>query len=99
MLYIDGEGDKKVRLIGVDTPESVAWAEYLEKTGKEKTEEGKDASEFVKNLLNKEIDGIGGMLYVQYDVDKYDKYERILAYVYFPDGRMLQDILHPQNFS
>ena len=55
MLYIDGEGDKKVRLIGVDTPESVAWAEYLEKTGKENTEEGKDASEFVKTFLIKKL--------------------------------------------
>lgn len=93
VLYIDGEGDRKVRLIGVDTPESVAWSEYLEKSGKKNTEEGKDASKFVTNLLDEKIDGVGGMLYVKYDVEKYDKYERILAYVYFPDGRMLQEEL------
>ena len=40
-----------IRLIGVDTPESVASDEYLEKTGKQNTEEGKTASEFTKSIL------------------------------------------------
>ena len=34
--------EKYVRLIGVDTPESVAPEEYLEKTNKENTDEGKE---------------------------------------------------------
>ena len=50
VLTIEGE-DKKVRLIGVDTPESVARAEYLKRTGKKNTIEGIEASDFTKNLL------------------------------------------------
>ena len=51
-LVVSIEGEKaKVRLIGIDTPESVASKEYLKKSGKKNTKAGKDASEYVKKLL------------------------------------------------
>lgn len=69
ILPINGE-DKTVRLIGVDTPESVHPNESRN------TAEGKQASERLAEILkDKEV-------YLEYDVDREDDYGRILAYVY-----------------
>ncbi len=66
-----------VRLIGIDAPESVASEEYTEKTGKENSEYGVMASEHLKELLQG-----SDILYLQYDKERVDKYDRTLAYVY-----------------
>ena len=88
----DGE-EYKIRLIGIDTPESVAPEEYLEKSGKQNTEEGKDASAYTKSLID------GQTVYLDFDVQKEDKYGRVLAYVYLEDGQMLQDILLQNGYA
>ncbi len=63
-----------VRLIGVDTPETVHPSKPVEAYGKE-------ASNFTKNLL------LGESVYLRFDIDKTDKYGRLLAYLYrAPDG-------------
>ena len=63
-----------VRLIGVDTPETVHPNKPVEAYGKE-------ASNFTKNLL------LGESVYLRFDIDKTDKYGRLLAYLYrAPDG-------------
>ena len=68
-------GEKvKVRLIGVDTPESV----HPDKS--KNTEAGKTASDYTKEMLD------GKSVYLEYDVDTYDRYDRMLAYVYLSDG-------------
>ncbi len=69
--------ETKIRLIGINTPESVASKEYLDKTGKENTAEGKAASEWVKDFL-----AIGQTLYLQKDTSETDKYGRSLRYVW-----------------
>lgn len=89
----ENEEEIKIRLIGIDTPESVAPQEYLEASGKENSEEGKTASEFTKNLIE------GTNVYLEFDVQKEDKYQRRLAYVYLEDGRMLQDILILEGYA
>ena len=61
---------QKVRLIGVDTPESV----HHDKN--KNTEEGKKASDYTKEKLQ------GKKVGLEYDVQKNDKYGRILAYVW-----------------
>ena len=61
---------QKVRLIGVDTPESV----HHDKN--KNTEEGKEASDYTKEKLQ------GKKVGLEYDVQKNDKYGRILAYVW-----------------
>lgn len=76
VVDIDGE-ESKIRLIGINTPESVASKEYLDKTGKENTTEGKQASEWVKNLLKD-----NPTLYLQKDTSETDKYGRTLRYVW-----------------
>ena len=63
-----------VRLIGVDTPETVHPNKPVEAYGKE-------ASNFVKNLLQ------GESVYLRYDAERTDTFGRLLAYLYrAPDG-------------
>lgn len=93
VVNLDGN-ETKVRLIGVDTPESVASQEYLDRTGKENTEFGKDVSDYMKGMLSE-----GSILYLEFDVDKYDKYDRVLAYAYFEDGEMVQEHLLKKGFA
>lgn len=64
----------KVRMIGVDTPETVHPQKPVE-------EYGREASAFTKNLL------LGESVYLRFDQEKKDKYGRLLAYLYrAPDG-------------
>lgn len=69
--------EEKVRMIGIDTPESVASSKYLDETGKENTEEGERAADFVKTLL-----AHTETVYLQKDVSDTDRYGRLLRYVW-----------------
>lgn len=76
----DGAKTVKVRLIGVDTPESVHQDED------KNTREGKIVSERMKHFLtNKRVT-------LEFDKERYDKYDRLLAYVYL-DGEMVNKML------
>ncbi len=89
VVDIDRE-EVKVRLIGVNTPESVASAEYLEKTGKENTAEGKDASDFTKDILKNYP-----YVYLEADKGAKDLYGRSLYYVWLEkpiDTPTMEDI-------
>ena len=74
-VKIDYNGEAtNVRLIGVDTPETVHPNKPVEAYGKE-------ASNFTKNLLQ------GESVYLRYDGQRTDTFGRLLAYVYrVPDG-------------
>ncbi|PKL35975.1 MAG: hypothetical protein CVV44_17255 [Spirochaetae bacterium HGW-Spirochaetae-1] len=50
------------------------------------TSQGKKAAAFVKSLVGK-----GSVLEIEFDVERRDRYGRLLAYLYFPDGRMLNE--------
>jgi micrococcal nuclease len=76
VVTLNGE-EQKVRLIGVDTPESVASTEYLEKTGKENTYEGFTASEYTKALLE-DVE----FVYLEKDTSDTDRYGRLLRYAW-----------------
>lgn len=67
--------EEKVRLIGIDTPESVHPNET------KNTEEGIKVSDYTKERLTNKI------IELELDVQERDKYGRILAYVYI-DGEM-----------
>ncbi len=80
---IDGDtlvldGDEKVRLIGVDTPETVHPKKPVERFGKE-------ASVFTKRQAE------GKKVRLEYDTGtgRKDRYGRTLAYVYLPEGTLL----------
>lgn len=66
-----------VRLIGIDTPESVAPDVYLEATDKKNTKEGLLASEYTKNVLSNYT-----TVYLMKDTSDTDKYDRLLRYVW-----------------
>ena len=70
-IIVQGVG--RVRLIGVDTPETVDPRRPVECFGKE-------ASAFTKRLLE------GHRARLEYDRDRTDRYGRTLAYVYLPNG-------------
>jgi micrococcal nuclease len=67
-LIIDGR-PTTVRLIGIDTPETVHPTKPVEPYGKR-------ASEFLHNML------AGGSVYLEYGAERTDKYGRLLAYLY-----------------
>ncbi len=84
--------DERVRLIGIDAPESRPNLRAEEQAAKEGRdlkaiiEMGKEATEFVKTLVNP-----GDEVKLEFDVEKRDRYRRLLAYVCLSDGRMLNE--------
>ena len=77
-IKVDIDGTEySVRLIGVNTPESVASQEYLDYKGTTNSVEGKEASNFTKELLQ----GYD-YLYLQKDISETDRYGRLLRYVW-----------------
>ena len=80
-----------VRLIGIDAPESVAPESYTEKTGKENSEYGKIASDHLTFML-KDSD----LLYLEFDEELTDSYNRTLAYVHLED---VADVENTANFK
>lgn len=87
-FWIDDGSEKgtKVRLIGVDTPE-------INHTQKPVEHFGAEASEYVKELLE------GKLVRLEYDVGKYDRYKRVLAYVYLEDGTFLNAHLLKKGYA
>ena len=76
----------KVRLIGVDTPETVHPRKAVEHYGVE-------ASEYVKSLLE------GSRVMLEYDVSRFDRYDRTLAYVYLENGTFLNAELLKKGYA
>ncbi len=83
-----GDTEERVRLLGVDTPESVKRDSPVECFGKE-------ASKFAAGLLP-----AGTELHLERDVEARDAYGRLLAYVYrLPDGLFVNIELVRQGFA
>lgn len=82
-----GGKDKTVRLIGVDTPESVHSDPARNTTW------GKKISKIVKKKLKK-----GTKVTIKYDKAKEDKYGRTLAYVYL-NGSMINKWLVKKGYA
>ena len=80
---------RRVRLIGVDTPEVHYSAKLLKDAERSRRdiaaiqELGKKAAAFTKNLCDKKE------VTLEYDIEKKDRYGRTLAYVYLEDGAFL----------
>lgn len=84
-FYIDGK-EEKVRFLAIDTPESVKVNTPIEPYGKE-------ASDFTCSLLSEAND-----ITLEFEEDKYDKYDRMLAWV-FVDGKLLQEELLKEGYA
>lgn len=74
----DENGNKeKIRLIGIDAPESVNYGNKL------KEEFGKESHHFLDSLIK------GRKVKLTFDIVKYDKYGRTLAYAFLQDGTFI----------
>ncbi len=87
-----GGVEKRIRLIGIDTPESrVNWkakkyANMSEHDLKTIIEMGTKAKAYVDGLVKR-----GDLITIEFDVQKKDKYGRLLGYVYLSNGKMLNE--------
>ncbi|WP_176560089.1 thermonuclease family protein [Brevibacillus dissolubilis] len=77
---------ERVRLIGVDTPETVKPNHPVEPYGKE-------ASKYTKGLLT------GQTVTLRFDAEPYDKYKRLLAYAYLEDGTFVNEKLVREGYA
>lgn len=81
-----------LRLIGIDTPERMPNdkaqrdANRTRKDVKTINQLGEGSANFTKGLLKS-----GDLLKLEFDAERRDKYERLLAYVYLPSGEMLNE--------
>lgn len=88
---VDGDtieitGGEKVRMIGVNTPETVHPTKAVEQYGKE-------ASAFTKSRLE------GKNVWIEYGVERTDKYGRLLGYVWLADGSMFNATLLREGYA
>ena len=84
--------EESVRLIGIDTPESrinKKAKKDAQRTGEDLktiTAMGKEATNYAKSLVKP-----GDTVKMEFDVQKRDQYGRLLAYIYLPNGTMLNE--------
>ncbi len=88
---VDGDtllltGGERVRLIGVDTPETKHPQKPVERFGKE-------AHLFTKRIVE------GKEVRLEYDWQRKDRYGRLLAYVYLMDGTFLNAEIIKQGYG
>jgi len=93
------ETGERVRLIGIDTPEM----HESNKLKRDSQRSGQDAStiqklgrrayEFTKNLVE------GKRVSLEFDAEKYDRYDRLLAYVYLKDGTFVNAEVVKQGYA
>ncbi len=81
-----GGRTEKLRLIGVNTPETVDPRREIQPYGKE-------ASDFTRGVLS------GQVVYVEQDLEERDPYDRLLGYVYLEDGVFFNALLVRAGFA
>ena len=85
---------EKVRLIGIDAPESVDnerlhWqSEKSHKDLKTILSLGEESKRFLNSVLKE-----GDKVYLEADVEPRDRFGRMLAYVYTTDGSMINELI------
>jgi micrococcal nuclease len=91
---------EKVRLIGVDTPE-VHESEKLHRDAERTKQDvamsralGRQASDFTKSLVH-----AGDRVRLEFDQHPRDKYQRMLAFIWLPDGHMLNETIICAGYS
>lgn len=100
-LKIMYDGKKQsIRLIGIDAPESKKNSKAFKDSRRSSRDidaivtQGKIAKKYVKGLVKK-----GDSIKIEFDVEKRDKYRRLLGYVYLHDGRMLNDVIIRNGYA
>lgn len=96
---IELETGERVRLIGIDTPEMHESPKLYRDAQRTKQgigtiqKLGRRAYEFTRNLVE------GKRASLEFDVEKRDKYERLLAYVYLKDATFVNAEIVKQGFA
>jgi len=93
------ENNERVRLIGIDTPE-MHESDKLNRDARRSGQDiaaikelGRRSYEFTKKLAE------GKRVRLEFDVERFDKYKRILAYVYLPDETFLNAKIVQQGYA
>lgn len=86
-IVLNGQ-TKKVRYIGMDTPEVVDPRKTVQCFGKE-----------ASNKAHELLDGQDVTVVQDNLVGEQDKYGRILAYIYLPDGKLYNQLMIAQGFA
>ena len=88
-----------VRLIGIDTPES-RYNNKLVRDSKRSRKDidsiikmGKEASSFTRNIVE------GKKVRLEFDIEKHDRYGRLLAYVYLEDGTFINGRIIEEGYA
>ena len=90
VLY--GGVEKRIRLIGIDAPESRIDRKALNDANMNEhdieaiIEMGAKAKAYVNGLIKR-----GDFITIEFDVKKKDRYGRLLCYVYLSNGKMLNE--------
>ncbi len=91
---------EKIRLIGIDTPEMRVNDKAQRDARRSKMDistilrQGQESRRFVRTLVKQ-----GDRIRVVFDVQKRDRYGRLLGYVYLSDGRMLNEEIIRAGFA
>jgi micrococcal nuclease len=93
------ESGERVRLIGIDTPE-MHESNKLHRDAARAKEDittikklGRRAYEFTRNLVE------GKHVGLEFDLEKYDRYKRLLAYVYLKDSTFVNAEIVKQGYA
>ena len=80
------KGYESVRFIGVDTPETVHPRKTVERFGKQ-------SSEFTRTFL------LTQPVFLAFDWQLRDRYDRLLAYIYLDDGTCFNAVLVREGYA
>jgi len=83
----DGCDGAKIRFIGMDAPESRNMFKIKEEPY------GKESTKYLHQLI------VNQKVRVEFDVQKKDRYNRILAYCFLQDGTFLNDIMVKSGYA
>ena len=95
-----GEREKRIRLIGIDTPESRVNkkakrdANMSEQDIKTIIEMGRKSKKYVDGLVKR-----GDIITIEFDAQERDKYGRLLCYVYLSNGKMLNEEILKSGYA
>jgi len=93
------ENGERVRLIGIDTPEMHESNKLYKDAARTKQDIttiqklGRRAYKFTKDLVE------GKRVSLEFDVERFDKYKRLLAYVYLKDGTFVNAEIVKQGYA
>jgi micrococcal nuclease len=93
------ENGERVRLIGIDTPEMHESSKLDRDSNRSKTDKsaiqqmGKRSYEFTRQLVE------GKRVSLEFDVERRDRYDRLLAYAYLKDGTFVNAEIVKQGYA